>query len=76
MNNKKLPKYIAVAIMLGIVVGWGCNTFAASPDSAKEIAGYFSLVTDIFLRMIKMIIAPWCSPPWWPASAAWATPAR
>ncbi|MDH0731857.1 dicarboxylate/amino acid:cation symporter [Pseudomonas sichuanensis] len=58
MNNKKLPKYIAVAILLGIVVGWGCNTFAASPDSAKEIAGYFSLVTDIFLRMIKMIIAP------------------
>ncbi|WP_422402687.1 dicarboxylate/amino acid:cation symporter [Pseudomonas sp. GZD-209] len=58
MNNKKLPKYIAVAILLGIVVGWGCNTFAPSPDSAKEIAGYFSLVTDIFLRMIKMIIAP------------------
>ncbi|MCE1117324.1 MULTISPECIES: dicarboxylate/amino acid:cation symporter [Pseudomonas] len=58
MNNKKLPKYIAVAILLGIVVGWGCNTFAASPESAKEIAGYFSLVTDIFLRMIKMIIAP------------------
>ncbi|MDU9402705.1 dicarboxylate/amino acid:cation symporter [Pseudomonas sp. zfem004] len=58
MNNKKLPKYIAVAILLGIVVGWGCNRFAASPDSAKEIAGYFSLVTDIFLRMIKMIIAP------------------
>lgn len=58
MNNKKLPKYIAAAIMLGIVVGWGCNTFAPTPDSAKEIAGYFSLVTDIFLRMIKMIIAP------------------
>lgn len=58
MNNKKLPKYIAVAILLGIVVGWGCNTFAPTPDSAKEIAGYFSLVTDIFLRMIKMIIAP------------------
>lgn len=58
MNNKKLPRYIAVAILLGIIVGWGCNTFAASPESAKEIAGYFSLVTDIFLRMIKMIIAP------------------
>jgi L-cystine uptake protein TcyP (sodium:dicarboxylate symporter family) len=54
----------------------GLQHFAASPDSAKEIAGYFSLVTDIFLRMIKMIIAPWCSPPWWPASAAWAAPAR
>ncbi|MFB4390566.1 MULTISPECIES: dicarboxylate/amino acid:cation symporter [unclassified Pseudomonas] len=58
MNNNKLPRYIAVAIVLGIVVGWGCNTYAGSPQAAKEIAGYFSLVTDIFLRMIKMIIAP------------------
>lgn len=58
MNNKKLPKYIAIAILLGIVVGWGCNKYAADTESAKEIAGYFSLVTDIFLRMIKMIIAP------------------
>ncbi|MNO32851.1 Proton glutamate symport protein [compost metagenome] len=58
MNNKKLPKYIAAAIGLGILVGWGCNTYAGSPEMAKEIAGYFSLVTDIFLRMIKMIIAP------------------
>ncbi|MFK3776412.1 dicarboxylate/amino acid:cation symporter [Pseudomonas sp. NPDC089406] len=58
MNNNKLPRYIAVAIVLGILVGWACNRFAASPDAAKEIAGYFSLVTDIFLRMIKMIIAP------------------
>jgi Na+/H+-dicarboxylate symporter len=31
-----------------------------APDAktAKEIAGYFSIVTEIFLRMIKMIIAP------------------
>ncbi|WNW10386.1 dicarboxylate/amino acid:cation symporter [Pseudomonas sp. DTU_2021_1001937_2_SI_NGA_ILE_001] len=58
MNNKKLPTYIAVAIVLGIVVGWGCNTYSASPAAAKEMAAYFSLVTDIFLRMIKMIIAP------------------
>lgn len=58
MNNKKLPRYIAVAILLGIVVGWLCNTYAGSADAAKQIAGYFSLVTDIFLRMIKMIIAP------------------
>lgn len=58
MNNKKLPKYIAIAILLGIGVGWACNKYAGDPESAKVIAGYFSMVTDIFLRMIKMIIAP------------------
>ncbi len=31
---------------------------APTPDAAKNIASYFSIVTDIFLRMIKMIIAP------------------
>ena len=34
-----------------------CNTLA-SPEQAKVIAGYFAIVADIFLRMIKMIIAP------------------
>ena len=28
------------------------------PRSAAEIAGYFSILADIFLRLIKMIIAP------------------
>lgn len=58
MNNKNLPKYIAAAIVLGIIVGWICNRYAVDEQAAKRIAGYFSLVTDIFLRMIKMIIAP------------------
>ena len=31
---------------------------APSPAAAKEIAGYFGILTDIFLRLIKMIIAP------------------
>ena len=36
-----------------------CNRFAADPAQAKQIAsGYFTIVTDIFLRLIKMIIAP------------------
>lgn len=29
-----------------------------SPDLNKQIAGYFSMLTDIFLRLIKMVIAP------------------
>jgi Na+/H+-dicarboxylate symporter len=58
MNPKKLPRYIAVAIVLGILVGWCCHHYAESVEASQRIAGYFSLVTDIFLRMIKMIIAP------------------
>ncbi|PTW96008.1 dicarboxylate/amino acid:cation symporter [Achromobacter mucicolens] len=58
MNTKKLTRYIGIAMVLGIVVGYFCNKFAQNQQEAAQIASYFSLVTDIFLRMIKMIIAP------------------
>ena len=56
-NPNRLTTYIMVSLFLGIAVGYACNTLA-SPEQAKVIAGYFSIVADIFLRMIKMIIAP------------------
>jgi Na+/H+-dicarboxylate symporter len=40
------------------VVGYICHRMAADAAQAKTIAGYFSVVTDIFLRLVKMIIAP------------------
>ncbi|OIN52322.1 amino acid:proton symporter [Pseudomonas azotoformans] len=58
MKKNKLPRRIAVGIALGVLVGWACHHYAGSEQAAKALAGYFSLVTDIFLRMIKMIIAP------------------
>lgn len=58
VKKNKLPRRIAIGIALGVLVGWACHHFAGSEQSAKEIASYFSMVTDIFLRMIKMIIAP------------------
>lgn len=58
MNKNKLPRRIAVGIALGVLVGWACHHYAGSEQAAKALAGYFSMVTDIFLRMIKMIIAP------------------
>jgi len=51
-NPNKLTTYIMVSLFLGIAVGYACNTFA-SPDQAKVIAGYFGILSDIFLRMIK-----------------------
>jgi Na+/H+-dicarboxylate symporter len=44
--------------VLGIAVGFSCNKLAASAEQAKDIASYFAMLTDIFLRLIKMIIAP------------------
>ncbi len=44
--------------MLGIVVGWALNVSIGDADRLKEIAGYFSIITGLFLRLIKMIIAP------------------
>lgn len=58
MKTHKLTNWIAAAMVLGILTGYACNTLAPDAATAKEIAGYFSLFTDIFLRLIKMIIAP------------------
>lgn len=57
MQRQKLFKQIALAIILGIIVGWACHHFLDG-GRAKEVASYFNLITDIFLRLIKMIIAP------------------
>jgi len=58
MKMNRLTTVIALALVLGVVVGYACNRLAVSPAQAKEIASYFSILTDIFLRLIKMIIAP------------------
>ena len=53
-----LTAWIMIGMLLGIVAGYICHGMAPDAKEAKVIAGYFSIVTDIFLRMIKMIIAP------------------
>ncbi len=58
MRMNRLTTMIMVAMILGVIVGYACNTLAGSPAEAKEIASYFGILTDIFLRLIKMIIAP------------------
>ncbi len=57
MKNR-LTLYILAGMLLGAVVGYACHLLAPDAATAKAIAGYFSIVTDIFLRLIKMIIAP------------------
>jgi len=49
---------IFIGMLLGIAVGYACSITWPDPQTAKEIAGYIALVSDVFLRLIKMIIAP------------------
>lgn len=56
MNNRnRLTTYILVGLVLGIAVGYVVNTTVANPNG---FADTMSLVTTLFLRLIKMIIAP------------------
>jgi Na+/H+-dicarboxylate symporter len=59
---KKLTRYILFALVLGVITGWALNNaLGGTPDGQEQltaIAGYLSIVTSLFLRLIKMIIAP------------------
>ena len=56
MNNRnRLTVYIVAGLILGVIAGYFINAFMANPQA---IAEYMSLVTTMFLRLIKMIIAP------------------
>jgi Na+/H+-dicarboxylate symporter len=60
---KRLTRYILIALVLGLIAGWAINAAIddGTPSSAaqlKSIADYLSIVTALFLRLIKMIIAP------------------
>ena len=55
---KRFTSYILIGMVLGVIVGWVLNRSLTDPDTLARIGGYFSILTDVFLRLIKMIIAP------------------
>ncbi|AIO37963.1 dicarboxylate/amino acid:cation symporter [Burkholderia sp. AU19243] len=50
--------WILIAMVAGIVIGYMIFTSFPDKKAAAEIAGYISLVSDVFLRLIKMVIGP------------------
>src|SRR5579859_1374953 len=58
MKSRQITQRILLALVLGAIVGSGTRYWVHDDEMAKQIAGYYSLLTDIFLHLIKMIIAP------------------
>lgn len=56
MNKQsRLTTYILIGLVIGIITGYFANTSLANPTG---FADTMSLITTLFLRLIKMIIAP------------------
>ena len=55
--NRRFALLIVLSMVLGVGVGWACNQFL-DPGQATQAADGLSIITDVFLRLIKMIIAP------------------
>jgi Na+/H+-dicarboxylate symporter len=58
--KSKLPAaaWILIAMTLGIVIGYMVFLNFPDKESATKVAGYISIVSDVFLRLIKMLIGP------------------
>src|SRR6185436_10449418 len=58
--KRKIPAAAVIlgAMVLGIIVGYMIFTQYPDKKTAATIAGYISLISDIFLRLIKMLIGP------------------
>ena len=62
--SNKQTFYVAIALVLGIIVGELLNLtlanseFSTTNKTLSNTIDIFSALTDIFLRLIKMIIAP------------------
>ena len=54
---KRLTLYIMIGLLLGIAVGAAMHALM-TPEAVADASKWFKMITDIFLRLIKMIVAP------------------
>jgi len=55
--NRLFTYFIVAAMIGGVAVGYACHEYLTT-EAAAQAATWFDLVTTVFLRLIKMIIAP------------------
>src|SRR6476659_2163173 len=58
--RRKVPQagWILIGMVIGIVLGYMIFTSFPDKKTAAQIAGYVSIMSDVFLRLIKMLIGP------------------
>jgi len=56
-KTNRLTLWILIAMVIGIIVGYAMHT-GMEEGARKEVADNLKILTDIFLRLVKMIIAP------------------
>jgi len=55
---RRLTYYILIAMIFGIIVGFVVNRQVTDPAGLATITDALSILTGLFLKLIKMIIAP------------------
>ena len=55
--NRLFTYFVVAAMVLGVLVGWAVHQYLPA-DQAKSVADNLGIITTLFLRAIKMIIAP------------------
>ena len=58
VKRQTMTTWILVCLVLGLVVGYLVHEGLPNPKEAQVVSGYINIVTTVFLRLIKMIIAP------------------
>ncbi len=57
MLQRRFTLFVLIAMLIGVAVGYWLNQ-TTPHDQLGEMASRFTLLTDIFLRLVRMIIAP------------------
>lgn len=58
VTKSNLGKYVFLALILGLIIGQIVRLTIHDAGTLQSIADYFNLLASLFLRLIKMIIAP------------------
>jgi Na+/H+-dicarboxylate symporter len=56
--DRRLTFYILIGMVLGVIVGQALNLMVDAATIKTSIAPWFKLLSDIFLNLIKMLVAP------------------